>query len=318
MSGHAALETWLAARRDVVDGALDRVLPTGAGAPAVIAEAMRYSVFAGGKRLRPMLVLAAAEAVGLRLGLTNARVTSLALPAACAIELIHTYSLVHDDLPAMDNDTLRRGRPTAHVVFGEGTAILSGDALLTEAFALLAREPRADDTTIGVPDGELAARKLASLQTIADAAGADGMVGGQALDLKAAEPGARPLDEVGLREMHARKTGALLRASGLAGAIMAGASTDLLDAVGTYGTHVGLAFQIVDDILDVEGASAVLGKTAGKDAAAGKPTYPAMYGLEESRSRAEISVTRALEALAAAGLGGQLPAIARWVVARTH
>src|SRR5687768_10850281 len=278
---------------------------------------MRYSVFAGGKRLRPMLVLAAADAVARRHGSSSESAIRLALPAACAIELIHTYSLVHDDLPAMDNDTLRRGRPTAHVVYGEGPAILSGDALLTDAFALLAREPEANGVD-GLTSAELAGRKLAAIQAIAEAAGSAGMVGGQALDIQAAEPGAAPLDETGLREMHARKTGALLRASAVAGAIMAGAPPDVLAAIAAYGTHIGLAFQIVDDILDVEGASAVLGKTAGKDAAAGKPTYPALYGLEESRRRAETSVSRALEAIAKVDVSGQLPAIARWVVARTH
>ena len=314
----APLDSWLTARREAVEAALDRFLPSAEQAPAIIAEAMRYSVFAGGKRLRPLLVLAAAEAVGDRLGVSGAAVHALALPASCAIELIHTYSLVHDDLPAMDNDTLRRGRPTAHVVYGEGTAILSGDALLTEAFALLAREPRVGPGTLDLPDNDLAARKLAALEAIAEAAGAHGMVGGQALDLKAVEPGAPPLDEPGLHEMHARKTGALLRASAVAGAIMAGGSAEDRAAIAAYGTHVGLAFQIVDDILDVEGASAVLGKTAGKDAAAGKPTYPAMYGIDESRRRAAASVSRALEALETGRLGGQLPAIARWVVARTH
>jgi len=297
---------------------LDRALATWLPAPPDecpprLHEAMAYSLLAGGKRMRPVLVLAAADAVGL--GHPDAR--RLALPAACALEMIHTYSLVHDDLPAMDNDTLRRGRPTAHGVYGEGSAILSGDALLTEAFALLAREPH-PDAIPALPAAELAQRKLAAIQTIADAAGAEGMVGGQALDLKAAEPGAAPLGERGLSEMHARKTGALLRASAVAGAVMAGAPPGVLAAVAAYGAHVGLAFQIVDDILDVEGASAVLGKTAGKDAAAGKPTYPALYGLEESRRRAAASVAQALEALAAVGVGGQLPAIARWVVARTH
>jgi geranylgeranyl pyrophosphate synthase len=166
--------------------------------------------------------------------------------------------------------------------------------------------------------GELARRKLATLQVIADAAGAAGMVGGQAIDLKAAEAGAAPLDEIALGDMHAKKTGALLRASAVAGALMAGATPEVVQAVGEYGSHVGLAFQIVDDILDVEGASAVLGKTAGKDAAAGKPTYAALYGIDESRRRAEACVGDALEALSRAGLGGQLSAIARWVVARTH
>jgi geranylgeranyl diphosphate synthase type II len=281
---------------------------------------MRYSVFAGGKRLRPMLVLAAAEAIAARDGLDSDQTIRLALPAACALEMIHTYSLVHDDLPAMDNDTLRRGRPTAHVVYGEGTAILSGDALLTEALALLAREPQpaSGDAVDAVDLTVLAVRKLAALEVIADAAGARGMVGGQAIDLAAAAAGAAPLDADGLGEMHARKTGALLRASAVAGAVMAGGKPDVIAAIGEYGSHVGLAFQIVDDILDVEGASAVLGKTAGKDAAAGKPTYPALHGIDESRRQAHASVERALDALNGVHLAGQLPAIARWIVARTH
>ena len=265
-----------------------------------------------------MLVLAAAEAVGERTGADERQITALAMPAACAVELIHTYSLVHDDLPAMDNDTLRRGRPTAHVVYGEGTAILAGDAMLTEAFVHLATEPRPDQPDLAPAPDDLAARKLAVVRAIAEAAGAAGMVGGQAIDLKAAEPGAPPLREAELGEMHARKTGALLRASALAGAIMAGADERTLDAIATYGTHIGLAFQIVDDILDVEGASAVLGKTAGKDAAAGKPTYPALYGIAESRRRADACIVQALEALARVHIVGQLPAIAQWVVSRTH
>ena len=316
----APLDAWLAARRELVDAALDRFLPSASAAPPIITEAMRYSVFAGGKRLRPMLVLAAAEAIAARDGLDSDQTIRLALPAACALEMIHTYSLVHDDLPAMDNDTLRRGRPTAHVVYGEGTAILSGDALLTEALALLAREPQpaSGDAVDAVDSTLLAVRKLAALEVIADAAGARGMVGGQAIDLAAAAPGAAPLDADGLGEMHARKTGALLRASAVAGAVMAGGRPDVIAAIGEYGSHVGLAFQIVDDILDVEGASAVLGKTAGKDAAAGKPTYPALHGIDESRRQAHASVERALDALNGVHLAGQLPAIARWIVARTH
>jgi geranylgeranyl diphosphate synthase type II len=312
-----ALDAWLAARREAVDAALERFLPRTGPAPAVVTGAMRYSVFAGGKRLRPVLALAAAEAVAARQGGNAEEALTLAIPAACALEMIHTYSLVHDDLPAMDNDTLRRGRATSHVVHGEGMAILAGDALLTDAFALLAREPGADAAP-RIAEGELARRKLQAIGLIADAAGSNGMVGGQALDLRAAEPGAAPLDQNGLREMHARKTGALLRASALAGAAMAGATGGILDAVGEYGTHIGLAFQIVDDILDVEEASAVLGKTSGKDAAAGKPTYPSLYGLDESRRRARSSLERALGALERSGLGGQLPAIAEWVVSRRN
>ena len=312
-----SLDEWLASRREAVDAALDRFLPAAGPAPAVVTGAMRYSVFAGGKRLRPVLALAAAEAVAASNGEDLDAAMALALPAACALEMIHTYSLVHDDLPAMDNDTLRRGRPTSHVVHGEGMAILAGDALLTDAFTLLARDPAASPGG-WIDHGELARRKLQTIQIVAQAAGSDGMVGGQALDLRAAEAGAAPLDEAGLREMHARKTGALLRASALAGAAMAGATESVLAAVGDYGTHIGLAFQIVDDILDVEEASAILGKTSGKDAAAGKPTYPSLYGLDESRRRAEASLRQALQALAGAGLGGQLPAIAQWVVSRRN
>ena len=277
---------------------------------------MRYSIFAGGKRLRPILALAAAAATAERLGTSTDDAESLALPAACGLELIHTYSLVHDDLPAMDNDTLRRGRPTAHVVFGDGMAILAGDALLTEAFALIAREP--SQPIRGVTPEELAVRRLETIRLIAEAAGAEGMVGGQAIDLQGAAPGGAPLDADALRAMHARKTGALIRGSALAGGVMAGGTRPLLNAIGSYASHLGLAFQIVDDILDVEGASEDLGKTAGKDAAAGKPTYPSLYGLTESRRLASQSIDAALSALNDAGLSGQLPAIAQWVVGRSH
>src|SRR4051812_10282867 len=196
---------------------------------------MRYSVFAGGKRLRPVLTLAAAEAV------SDPGAARLALPAACAIEMIHTYSLIHDDLPAMDNDTMRRGRPTLHVVAGEGMAILAGDGLLTEAFALLARESRAADAA-------LAQRALRVIAVVATAAGATGMVGGQALDLACVTPDpkgrlAPPLDAEGLRLMHAKKTGALIRASACAGAIMGGATDHQLNAIGGAATELGLAFQ---------------------------------------------------------------------------
>jgi geranylgeranyl diphosphate synthase type II len=306
------LRVWLDAQRRAVDAALERWVPDAGCAPAIVCDAMRYSLFAGGKRLRPMLVLASSEAVAERAGASIEQSRERALPAACAVELIHTYSLVHDDLPAMDNDTMRRGRPTAHVVYGEGMAILSGDALLTEAFALMARALGPDGS-----DPESAGRGLRAIAAIADAAGAAGMVGGQAIDLLAAAPGAAGLDEAALRDMHSRKTGALIRASAAAGAILAGATEAQLRAVIDYATQIGLAFQIVDDILDVEGASADLGKTAGKDAAAGKPTYPAMHGLARSRELAAACVDRALAALEGEDLAGQLPAIARWVVSRT-
>jgi geranylgeranyl diphosphate synthase type II len=275
---------------------------------------MEYSLLAGGKRLRPLLLLAAAEAAA-ESAEDSPLPPALAMPAACAVELIHTYSLVHDDLPAMDNDTLRRGRPTSHVVFGEGMAILCGDALLTEAFALLAREPK---SAPGLSDADLAARKLEAIQVISEAAGAAGMVGGQAIDLLAAVPGAPAVDAGGLREMHARKTGALITASAVAGAVLGGAAPPATEAIAGYARHLGLAFQIVDDILDVEGASAQLGKTAGKDAAAGKPTYPAIFGLDASRRLASEAVRSALDALQPLRIRGQLPAIAAWVTSRTH
>ena len=308
------LDAWLSVRRDQVERALDRFIGDLSDAPAALPAAMRYSLLAGGKRLRPMLVLAAAEACGARLGLAPEQAEALALPAACAIELIHTYSLVHDDLPSMDNDSLRRGRPTSHIVHGEALAILAGDALLTEAFTLLSR----DQAVEGVDVRALVERRLRAVRILAEAAGAIGMVGGQVLDLQAAAPGAAPLDRTSLAAMHARKTGALIRGAALAGATLAGAEGAMIEAVSAYGVSIGLAFQIVDDILDVEGASADLGKTAGKDAAAGKPTYPSIYGLDESRRLAAACVDEALATLARAGLAGQLAAIARWVTARSH
>ena len=291
-----------------MDEALERWLPKPPACPAIVADAMRYSVFAGGKRLRPMLTIAAAEAV-------DRDATLLALPAACAIEMIHTYSLIHDDLPAMDNDTLRRGRPTLHVVYGDGIAILAGDGLHAEAFTLLAEVQPTDS-----PD--LVRRRMRALQVIGRAAGPAGMVGGQAIDLQAAgqAPGhALTLDADSLAGMHARKTGALLRACSVSGAIVAGADDARVDAVDRYAADVGLAFQIVDDVLDVEGSAEQLGKSAGKDAAAAKPTYPALFGVERSRQLAAECIDRALAAIADARLTeGQLPAIARWVVDRKN
>ena len=298
--------------RGAVEAALDRVLPQPPACPAVLADAVRYSVQAGGKRLRPILVLAAADAVAAARGTDRERARAVALPAACALEMIHTYSLIHDDLPAMDDDSLRRGRPTLHVVAGDGMAILAGDGLQAEAFALLAREPVSDDAS-------LVDRKLRVLALVATAAGTSGMVGGQAIDLAAAAGrGAQPaFDAVTLADMHARKTGALIRAAAVAGAVMAGADGAMETAVGAWASEVGLAFQIVDDVLDVEGAAAEIGKTSGKDAAAGKPTYPALFGLARSKVLAAEAVTRADQALASAGLGGShLPAIARWIVER--
>jgi geranylgeranyl diphosphate synthase, type II len=279
------------------------------GCPAPVADAMRYSVTAGGKRLRPILCLASADAVG--------GDRALAMPAACAIEMIHTYSLIHDDLPAMDNDTMRRGRPTLHVVAGEGMAILAGDGLLTEAFYLLASQPLASDPLV-------TERKLEVIRIVAAAAGSRGMVGGQAIDLACVTPDAHgrlppPLDPDGLRRMHGKKTGAMIRSSATAGAIMGGGTAAQITAIDSAAGEFGLAFQIVDDILDVEGASAELGKTAGKDAMAGKPTYPALYGLDRSRAMARDCLQRAESTLRAAGLAdSHLLAIGRWIVERSN
>lgn len=332
MSG--PLDAYLEARRSDIEAALLAWLPAPPGTPRVVADAMRYSVEAGGKRLRPILCLAAADTVATATGTDADAARRLALPAACAIEMIHTYSLVHDDLPSMDNDTLRRGRPTLHMVAGEGMAILAGDGLLTEAFALLARDSGlwvGDSDRAG--EGEHLRRRLKTIGVIATAAGTTGMVGGQALDLDAmprpAMPGrdetgpaapARPaLDADGLRVMHAKKTGALITASAVAGAIMAGASPAAEAAICEAGQQFGLAFQIVDDILDVEGSSAHLGKTAGKDAAAGKPSYPALYGLEVSKRMAQDCVEAAGLSLRSAGLADtRLLDIGRWIVDRSN
>ena len=309
-AGPVALREYLASVRIEIERELAAALPAAPICPDVIANAMRYSLFAGGKRFRPILTLVAAEAV--RPDTSGAR--ALAMPAACAIEMIHTYSLIHDDLPAMDDDTLRRGKATLHVVYGEGMAILAGDALLAEAFALLASRPIDDG------DGVVALRKLAAINRIAEAAGSIGMVGGQAIDLMAAghAADASVMDQDGLRDMHARKTGALIRASAVAGAIMAGGSPEQIGAVDRYATGLGLAFQIVDDVLDVVGDEGKLGKTLGKDAAANKPTYPAMFGLDESKRLARQAADAAVGALSGSHLeGGRLSEIAQWVVSRT-
>mgnify|MGYP001427510593 CR=1 FL=1 len=299
--------------------ALTSALPAPPQCPPVIVTAMSYSLAAGGKRLRPLLTLAAADAVAQRLAqgrLARGRFPSAfesALPAACAVELIHTYSLIHDDLPAMDDDTLRRGRPTLHVAYGDGIAILAGDGLQAEAFALLAREPEGGDPA-------LVARKLRVVQIVADAAGATGMVGGQAIDLQAAgqAPGhALSLDAEGLRAMHLRKTGALIRASAAIGAVMAGADPDVEAAVSDWGVQIGLAFQIVDDVLDVEGTADKLGKTAGKDARQNKPTYVSVLGLSRARALAMELRDDALAALdPLPARGGRLRELGEYIVAR--
>jgi geranylgeranyl diphosphate synthase type II len=304
-----SISEYIDARRREVDAALADILPAPPDCPRVVYDAMRYSLLAGGKRLRPVLCLASADAVG------GDRAS--ALPAACAIELIHTYSLIHDDLPAMDNDTMRRGRPTLHVVAGEGQAILAGDGLLTEAFNILARSPRPSDY-------HRALAQLDVVRVIAVAAGAVGMVGGQAIDLACVTPDPQgrlepPLDADGLRRMHGKKTGALIRAAATAGAMMGDGTPEQVQAIDEAAGEFGLAFQIVDDVLDVEGESVDLGKTAGKDAAAGKLTYPALYGLEQSKLMAAACLDRAETALRRAALAqSQLMAIGRWIVERKN
>jgi geranylgeranyl pyrophosphate synthase len=283
---------------------------------------MRYSVFAGGKRLRPVLALAAADAVARASSQSrpepasaNSGICELALPAACAIELIHTYSLIHDDLPAMDNDTLRRGRPTLHVVYGDAVAILAGDGLQAEAFALLAREPQTNEPAI-------AARKLRVVGLIGRAAGSTGMVGGQTIDVQAAGQVSGhllSLDADGLRAMHAGKTGALITAAAESGAVMAGGTDAMVGALREYAAHLGLAFQIIDDVLDVEGDAATLGKSAGKDAASAKPSYPALYGLEKSKAMAAEFIEMARTTIDRGGLGaGWLWPIAEWMLTRKN
>jgi farnesyl diphosphate synthase len=268
------------------EDALDRSLPPAEHSPAALHRAMRYAVLGGGKRLRPLLVYAAAHA----LGEEGPQLDT----AACAVELIHAYSLVHDDLPAMDDDALRRGRPTCHIVFGEAMAILAGDALQALAFAILAEQP-ADHTD--------AVTRMAMLRALGRACGAEGMAGGQALDLAAV---GCPLTLAELEHMHACKTGALIRASVQLGALAAGADSTTLQALDDYAHAVGLAFQVRDDILDVEGESAVLGKTAGKDAAAAKPTFPSVIGIDASRVRLIELTDTALAAIAPLGARGVL------------
>ncbi len=295
------LQAWMTPHLQRVERALSDWLD--ASAPAGLGQAMRYAVLDGGKRLRPLLVLAAAQAV-------DAAESPAALRAACAIELIHAYSLVHDDMPCMDNDVLRRGKPTVHVQFGEAQALLAGDALQTLAFELLTPQ-----------DGSVSAvvqARCAGL--LARASGYWGMAGGQAIDLASV---GRPLTEDQLRQMHRLKTGALLVCSVELGAACADAVTpSVRDALIRFGQALGLAFQVVDDILDVTADSATLGKTAGKDAAADKPTYVSLMGLEAAQRHADELAQQALQALADTGLDEALlqpmRALAAMVVQRQH
>lgn len=257
-----------------IEARLDAALPASTEAPDRLHAAMRYAVLGGGKRLRPLLVYAS----GLALGSDEDALDA----AACAVELIHAYSLVHDDLPAMDDDALRRGRPTVHVAFDEATAILAGDALQSLAFSALAKAP--------LP----AEARVAMLDSLAEAAGAPGMCGGQALDIDAV---GRSLSVVQLKTMHSRKTGALIQASVRLGALAAGAADSILQRLDAYAAALGLAFQIKDDLLDVEADSATLGKTAGKDAAANKPTYVTVLGLDGARAALDAQHERLHAAL---------------------
>jgi geranylgeranyl diphosphate synthase type II len=292
------LKAYLARQRQTVEEALGAALPAVENDPSVIFEAVRYSLFAGGKRLRPILCLAAAEAAGAK--------ADAVMAAACAMEMIHTYSLIHDDLPAMDNDDFRRGNPTLHKVFGEGIAILAGDALLTEAFRLLS-----DRSRMGDAPPEKALRVVCE---IAEAAGFFGMVGGQVLDLIAE---GNQVDLPGLLAIHRRKTGALILVSLRAGAILAGANESAVAALSEYGSRIGLAFQITDDILNVEGDAAELGKKTGSDAARGKATFPALMGVEASRARAGALIEEAIDALLPFGDRAMpLCAIARHILER--
>ncbi|MFQ5533169.1 MAG: polyprenyl synthetase family protein, partial [Candidatus Methylomirabilales bacterium] len=285
-------------RRALVEGGLKRFMPGEETAPPELHRATHYSLFAGGKRLRPILTIAAAEAVGGK--------AEDVLPIACAFELIHTYSLVHDDLPAMDDDDLRRGRPTCHKVFGEAIALLVGDALLTEAFSLLTNPAHVGHLDPGL--------LRTAIHEIALAAGSQGMVGGQAVDIlsegKAVE---LPL----LQYIHTHKTGALMLCTLRAGAHLGGATPIQLEAITKYGKAVGLAFQIADDILDIEGEEALRGKKAGGDASRGKATYPALVGIDEAKREAQRLLQRALDAIASFDdKADPLREIARFIVSR--
>lgn len=296
-----------------IDAALDRALPAADEPPPGLHEAMRYSVFAGGKRLRPILVLAAAEAVegppkavGDSVGVLR-DATERLLPAACAVELIHTYSLIHDDLPAFDDDCLRRGKPTSHKVFGEPQAILAGDALQSVAFALLAAAAR---------DAETPGPWIEALVELGTAAGSAGMAAGQWLDIEAE---GRPIDIVSLEALHTAKTGALLTACVRIGALLAGADDATVERLGTYGRSVGLAFQIVDDILDIEGSAENLGKMPGVDADRAKATYPGLLGLDGARSEAGRLRDQALRQIEPLGAPARpLALIANFIVDRSR
>ncbi|MBI1921795.1 MAG: polyprenyl synthetase family protein [Geobacter sp.] len=293
------LKQYLNDKCKLVDEALDRYLPRETDLPESLHKSMRYSVFAGGKRVRPALMLAACEAVGGDI--------SRAVPAACAMEMIHTYSLIHDDLPAMDDDDFRRGRPTNHKVFGDAIAILAGDALLTEAFILMSNPEYV--AKVGT------ASASAVVQEIARCAGSRGMVGGQVVDMES--EGKPDIDFATVEYIHTHKTGALIKASVKAGAILGGADQAGVEALTRYGEAVGLAFQIADDILDIEGTTEQIGKDAGSDQARGKATYPAVIGIHQSKERAQELVDLALDSIKGFGPEADpLREIAKYIVSR--
>jgi geranylgeranyl diphosphate synthase type II len=291
------LKPYLLARQKMVDAALDRFLPRASAKPATIHKAMRHSLFAGGKRLRPILCIAAAEACG--------GTAKKALPAACAVECLHTYSLVHDDLPCMDDDALRRGKPTCHVVHGEAMALLAGDALQSLGFEVLASRPRGE---------AFAARRADAVLLLARAIGASGMAGGQALDLAAAGHGRADLRTAGrLEEIHEKKTGRLLSAACELGAVLAGADPGRREAAARYGASLGVLFQIADDLLDVTATAAVLGKSTGKDQAQEKLTYVSVYGVSGAVAEREKALAATLSrAGELEGAPGLLAALAEY------
>ena len=295
------LKLYLKEQCACIDAALDRFLPKENVLPHSLHKAMRYSVFAGGKRVRPILMLAACQTVGGN--------TEQAIPAACAMEMIHTYSLIHDDLPAMDDDDFRRGNPTNHKVFGEAIAILAGDALLTEAFKLIS-DPR---YTAGCDP----AARLAVIHEIASCSGSYGMVGGQVVDMES--EGKPDIDLPTVQYIHTHKTGALIKASVVAGALLGGAGEQKLAAIKRYGEAAGLAFQIADDILDIEGTTEDIGKDAGSDEARGKATYPAVMGLAAAKEEAQAMMDEAMRALEVFGdEADPLREIAAYIVQRKN
>jgi geranylgeranyl diphosphate synthase type II len=294
------IKSYLSKKRDIVDKALERLVPPAGTYPASVHEAMRYSLFAGGKRVRPILAIAAAEAVGAS--------TAGLLPIAGSLELIHTYSLIHDDLPAMDDDDLRRGRPTCHKVYGEAIAILAGDGLLNRAFEILSDPRRLTALS--------ANRLLGVIREISTASGVFGMVGGQVVDM---ESEGKEIDFPTLEYIHTHKTGALIRSSVRVGALYAKAGKRQFTALTHYGELVGLAFQIADDILDITGKQEELGKDVGSDLKKGKKTFPSFYGLEESRRRAVEVADKAVASLQGFGRAADpLRELAKYIVNRVN